>query len=90
MTVFDHEHLLKSLEISQALREAGLRVIGYTEAVKLDKQMRYAHRAGIRYVVIAGPDELAQNKVALKDLQTGTQTLLSLDEVVTTVRTQPH
>jgi histidyl-tRNA synthetase len=88
VTVFDNEHLLKSLEISQVLREAGLRVIGYTEAVKLDKQMRYAHRAGIRHVVIAGPDELAQNKVALKDLQTGTQTLLSLNEVVAMVKAQ--
>ena len=63
-------------------------MIGYTEAVKLDKQMRYAHRAGIRHVVIAGPDELAQNKVALKDLQTGTQTLLSLNEVVAMVKAQ--
>lgn len=86
VTVFDAEHLLKSLEISQTLREAGLRVIGYTEAVKLDKQLRYAHRAGIRYVVIAGPDELARNQVTLKDLQTGSQTLVARDEVASVVK----
>ncbi|WP_299024655.1 histidine--tRNA ligase [uncultured Thermanaerothrix sp.] len=88
VTVFDAEHLLKSLEISQILREAGLRVIGYTEAIKLDKQLRYAHRAGIRYAVIAGPDELVRDQVALKDLQTGTQTLVALSEVAFTVKAQ--
>jgi len=88
VTVFDETLLLHSLRIGHALREAGLRVITFSEPVKLDKQLRYANRMGIRFVVIAGPDEIAQNRVTLKDLASGSQALLDVDGIAALVRGQ--
>ncbi|MDP3758759.1 MAG: His/Gly/Thr/Pro-type tRNA ligase C-terminal domain-containing protein, partial [Candidatus Daviesbacteria bacterium] len=48
---------------------------------KLDKQLKYADQKGIPYVVIIGPNEARENKVALKNLKDKTQETLSLDEL---------
>ena len=50
------------------LRDAGLNVSCYPEALKLDKQIKYANKIGVKALVIAGPDELAAGKVTIKAL----------------------
>ena len=64
------------------LRDAGLKISCYPEAVKLDKQIKYANKIGMKALVIAGPDEIAQGKVTVKNLTNRTQTTVSLDEAV--------
>ena len=59
---------------------AGLKVVVYPEAAKLQKQLKYADRIGVRYVLIAGPDERAAGQVTLKDLQERTQETLERSE----------
>ena len=59
------------------LREAGLKVSCYPEAVKLDKQIKYANKIGMKALVIAGPDELAAGNVTIKDLVNRTQQTVS-------------
>jgi len=49
---------------------------------KLDKQLKYADKKGIPYVVIIGPDEAKKNIVKLKNMKTGEQTELNIDELV--------
>ncbi len=68
VTVFDDEHLEKSFTIASELRESGLRTCSYPEAVKLDKQFKYADRMGIRFAIVIGPDEEAQGEVTVKNL----------------------
>jgi histidyl-tRNA synthetase len=52
------------------------------EADRLGKQLRYADRKGIPYVLILGPDELAAGQVVLKELASGEQDAYSEEEVV--------
>ncbi|MBQ6503508.1 MAG: histidine--tRNA ligase [Flexilinea sp.] len=73
VTCFDEASLPESYAIAMELREAGLNVSCYPEALKLDKQIKYANKIGVRALVIAGPDELAAGKVTVKDLINRTQ-----------------
>src|SRR3546814_11410634 len=59
--------------LSQQLLAAGLNVETQLEPRKLAKQLQYADRAGIRFVVIRGEDEAARGAVAVKDLRRGEQ-----------------
>ncbi|MBC7990434.1 MAG: histidine--tRNA ligase family protein, partial [Luteimonas sp.] len=62
-----------ALSLSQQLRAAGLNVETQLEPRKLAKQLQYADRAGIRFVVIRGENEAAKGVVAVKDLRRGEQ-----------------
>lgn len=73
VTVFDDESLVDAFALSAEMRNAGLKVAVYPEAAKLQKQLKYADRIGVRYALIAGPDERAAGQVTVKDLQSGTQ-----------------
>ena len=73
VTCFDATGLPDSYAISMELRDSGLNVSCYPEAVKLDKQIKYANKIGVKALVIAGPDELAAGKVTIKDLFNRTQ-----------------
>ncbi|HEX2981873.1 MAG TPA: His/Gly/Thr/Pro-type tRNA ligase C-terminal domain-containing protein, partial [Anaerolineaceae bacterium] len=67
------------LRLTTELRAAGIPTACYPEAVKLPKQMKYADRMGIRWVVLRGPDEEAQDLVTVKDLSNRTQQTFSRD-----------
>ena len=73
VTLLDEEGLDHALALSQQLRAAGLNVETQLEPRKLAKQLQYADRAGIRFVVIRGSDEAARGMVAVKDLRRGEQ-----------------
>lgn len=73
VTLLDDEGLDQALALSQQLRAAGLNVETQLEPRKLAKQLQYADRAGIRFVVIRGGDEAARGVVAVKDLRRGEQ-----------------
>jgi histidyl-tRNA synthetase len=68
VTVFDESFLLKSYRLAAELREAGVKAMVYPETAKLQKQLKFADRKGIRYAVILGPDEDANQQVTVKDL----------------------
>jgi histidyl-tRNA synthetase len=73
VTLLEDAGLDAALALSQRLRAAGLNVETQLEPRKLAKQLQYADRAGIRFVVIRGPDEVAKGVVAVKDLRRGEQ-----------------
>ena len=58
------------------------------EPRKLAKQLQYADRAGIRFVVIRGGDEAARGMVAIKDLRRGEQFEVAEDELGSTLRVE--
>lgn len=86
VTVFDQERIGDSYRISTLLRESGLEVLTYPEADKLAKQFKFADRMGIRVAVVAGPDELAEGKLTVKDLSTREQTLIERDLAAKLIR----
>jgi histidyl-tRNA synthetase len=73
VSLMDDSGLDSALALSQRLRTAGLNVETQLEPRKLKKQLEYANRAGIRFVVIRGEDEAARGVVAVKDLRRGEQ-----------------
>ncbi len=76
VTVFDDSCSVASLKLAAALRENGVKTILYPENAKLPKQFKFADRMNIKYVMVIGPDEMANGKVTVKDLNSGTQEVL--------------
>ncbi len=73
VTVFSESLWPAALKLSSELRAKGLNVLTYPEPVKLQKQLKYADRMGVRVAVMLGPDELERGEVALKSLATSEQ-----------------
>ncbi|MBJ6984285.1 histidine--tRNA ligase [Luteimonas sp. MC1750] len=88
VVLLDDEGLDHALALSQRLRAAGLNVETQMEPRKLAKQLQYADRAGIRFVVIRGGDEAARGVVAVKDLRRGEQFEVAEDELGSTLRVE--
>ncbi len=88
VTIFSPELLPKSLETASALRTSGINTEVYPDPnTRLDKQLKYASRKNIPFVVIIGPDEAAQNSINLKNMRGGTQTQTSLSELANQIKT---
>lgn len=87
VTVFDEDRVQVAFGLAEQFRAQGLKVICYPEAVKLQKQFKYADRIGIRFAVVAGPDEEAADVVTLKDLAQRTQETLSVEQAAKNIRT---
>ena len=80
------EDLSAAIGTATALREAGVRTQIHAEQKKFKQKLSYADKLGIPYVVLLGEDEIAQNKVALKDLTTGQQQLVGVEEAIELVK----
>lgn len=64
---------LAALPLLQRLRDAGIPSEIYPEAAKVKKQMEYANRRGIPFVILAGEDELSAETATIKDMRSGAQ-----------------
>jgi len=54
----------------------------YPEAAKMKKQMNYANKRAIPFVVIVGTNEIEKNKFSVKNMQSGEQQDCSLEELI--------
>lgn len=82
VTVFDRERMLESFKLASELRRAGLNVVCYPEAAKLQKQFKYADRIGAKVTLVLGPDEVAKGQVAMKNLISSEQTSVAREALV--------
>ncbi|OGK17273.1 histidine--tRNA ligase [Candidatus Roizmanbacteria bacterium RIFCSPHIGHO2_02_FULL_40_13b] len=74
VTIFSEEYKNNSIELAQTLRQNNIACELYLdETAKLDKQLKYADKKGIAYVIIIGPEEKEKNVVKLKNMKTGEQ-----------------
>lgn len=71
-----------ALSVLKQLRDAGVSAELYPDVVKFDKQMKYANKRAMKYVIIAGDDERAANKVSLKDFVSGEQNQVTVEEAI--------
>ena len=71
-----------SLKHIMKLRKAGISAEIYPDNAKMKKQMGYADSNKIPFVAIVGETELAEDKITLKNMNDGSQELLSIDEVI--------
>ncbi len=82
VTVFNEESQTKSAQVSNQLRKAGIKTELYPAVDGLGKQFKKADQAQIPYAVIIGEEEIAQDKVSLKNLNSGDQIMMSVEEVI--------
>ena len=64
------------------VRQAGISAEMYPDAVKMKKQMSYANAKGIPFVVMAGETEMQEGVMALKNMVTGEQRMVKVNELV--------
>jgi len=81
--VFSQETLAASLATASSLRSKAINTEVFLEnGAKLDKQLKYADRKGIPFVIIQGPEEVAKGVVKLKDMKNQSQEELTVNQVV--------
>ena len=83
VTIFSPELLKQSQQITKKLRAKNINVDFYPDSEeKLPKQLKYANINQIPFVLMIGPDEAAKNVVTLKNMQTGQQETITLDQAI--------
>ncbi|OGK12491.1 histidine--tRNA ligase [Candidatus Roizmanbacteria bacterium RIFCSPHIGHO2_02_FULL_37_15] len=82
VTVFDQITLKNSLKLTSELRKNKIKTEVSPTIEKLDKQLKYADKKGIQFVVIIGPEEVKKNVLKLKNMKTGEQKELSESELI--------
>lgn len=86
ITQLDESLFTDYLQLAATLRRAGIATEIMLEGGKIQKQMKYADRAGIRHVVLMGPDEKAKGTVTLKNLTSGEQQEIAIDQLASHLR----
>ena len=67
-------------------REAGIRTEIFPDSTKMKKQMSYANAKQIPFVALAGENEMAEGKLTLKNMITGEQQLVAIEELIEIVK----
>ena len=77
---------VKSSEIVASLRRAGISADLDLMGRKMQKAMKYASSAGVKYTVIVGPKELEEGCVTVRDMSTGEQQTVKVDELLSAIK----
>ena len=80
------EDLSKSIETVTALRKAGISSEVYLNDKKIKTKFKYADKLKIPYVIVIGEDEIKNNVVTLKNMESGQQEVLILEEAINKIK----
>lgn len=76
------EDVSYSIKVVNELRRNNLHSLVYMEDGKVKKKFSYADNIGARYAIMIGGNERAENKISVKDLQFGTQDMMTVEEFI--------
>lgn len=79
---FGDKELRYCIRAAAHLRKAGISTLIYPDAAKMKKQMEYANRKGIPFVIFVGEEEIANNTLKVKNMVSGEQSTVSADAIV--------
>ena len=79
---FGGEDELYALRILTEVRKAGINAELFPDSVKMKKQMNYANKKDIPFVLLAGEEERNANVVTVKNMESGEQSKISVDELI--------
>ncbi|GHN03114.1 histidine--tRNA ligase [Cytophagales bacterium WSM2-2] len=82
----DDEGFKYGLKIAKAFRERDISCEIYPDQLKIKKQMEYADRKKIPFVVVIGPEEVQTETLTLKKMESGNQLKLSFEEIATAIQ----
>ena len=80
------DDLTRAIEVATKLRQGGINTQVYTDKAKIKNQFKYANKLAIPYVIVIGEDEIKTETVSLKNMETGEQKTLTLDEAISIVK----
>ena len=75
------EDLEKPIQLATELRNQGIKTEIYLNNKKLKAKFKYADKLKIPYVIVIGEDEIATNKVKVKNMETGEETECTIGDV---------
>jgi histidyl-tRNA synthetase len=82
VTVFNEQLQEQSAQTAAKIRQAGVKTELYPAIDDLGKQFKKADQANIAYAIVIGEEEAAKDQVSLKNLKTGDQEMMGVDEVI--------
>ena len=83
---FGAESVPYCIRCAAQLRAAGISTLIYPDNAKMKKQMDYANRCHVPYVIFAGENEIAAQNLTVKDMTSGEQNTLTLAELVSRLK----
>lgn len=83
---FGTDEATHCLQLAKQTRAAGINTEVFPDSAKMKKQMSYANAHGIPYVALVGESEIQTKRITLKDMQSGEQTSVSIDELIAKVK----
>lgn len=83
---FGQNEALYALMAISKLRENGIVAELYPDSAKMNKQMKYANKREIPFVVLAGESEMESQKYTLKNMKTGEQQLQDLEQLIRSLK----
>jgi histidyl-tRNA synthetase len=83
---FGDSEALFSLKAIKTLRQQQINAELYPDATKMKKQMNYANKRNIPFVVLVGEEELKSNTYTLKNMNSGKQFKVPLEELVSMIK----
>jgi len=89
VTIFSQQEKLTSIALAQMLRALNIATETAIHVDKIGKQIKYADKLGIPFVIIIGPDEQAQGVCKIKQLKTGQETTLAYADVGAFILSNP-
>jgi histidyl-tRNA synthetase len=86
LSYLDSRYLPNCLVIAKKLRDEGISVDLISDNLKLKKQLKYANKNNIPFVMIVGEDEIKSNSFTFKSMENGKQEKNSIDEIISTMK----
>jgi histidyl-tRNA synthetase len=71
-----------ALKVVNQLRKRGISSEVYPDQAKVKKQLEYANKKMVPYTIVIGSEEMASGQLALKNMQTGEQFKMTVDEII--------
>ncbi len=86
ITHFDEDAMKHGMDILKEIRTHGIPAILYPDVAKINKQLNYANKTDIPYVVVIGEEEMKSKRYTVKEMQTGTQQVLDLSALIKSLK----
>ena len=77
---------IECLNLATILRDNGIKTLIEMNNKKVKKSFEYANKTNIKYVIVVGSNEIESGQYALKNMQTGEQVNVSIEEMLKTLK----
>ena len=87
ITHLDPTAFIHGINLIEKIRRAGIPSDLFPDSIKIQKQMNYANKLAIPYVITIGSDEISKARYPLKNMSSGKTLTLPIEEIIETLKT---